>query len=837
MNYKILYILPLFPLILFFNSFTNQKKQKPVSNENIYNTLYQEYLYKPDASQFVSILYDMPACWGSCVTKQLYGWKKPNDSLIYLIDKQFYLYPSECIYVHDTSFVDFVKNNYTTVQKEDEDGIPRRISSYSRESTPIHPIIIAAWTHSIGNKELSKKVFDTWEKSNKSVTVDSSLQMWKNHMEWTAFAGLIHHYMIRKDKIAERHGLQIKTLYPNVINDYYQSEALIKEIERKKQAGKYNVKPDSIPADYHKWQWKQKAEFLISRLDEIDQRQWGQPGGVSLAEDWRIKHIVQIGDSIVPMLIDVIEKDKRFTRSVHFWRDFSRSRTLLNVKEAALTAIMCIWQDPLFEPAATGDNFTSRGDSLAHQLVAQLRFQLKGYNGKTLDKRKVEILLDRTKESADRRTAASLLANYGSEVSYGTMVWTSRMDGKKENTNPLIEKWKNPSIAEMIWNEFQYDIQLINHDISDVTTNDDYENIIVDYLYSLIDLGDKTIVPTLKNAYKNATDVMLKRNLAYACYWLGDKETWGKYCGELQKGEIKLPPISYTNVNVSYGNPAVQPGNRELRGIISYLQSVKDTSSTETLNKITSQGHPYYHWIELRILQLTGGYDSDYNDDDVYYNSTWCIEILKRNLDNKKDSDISLKFYPGSGITAEMDWSGQSSVPMHKLWDTSEFEPKKEHSMRARICDMASLKLYHLIFGIPVSHVHLKDKDKRIEQQKAFLNKYTKLREITSDEYNTINELYNGTRYVPDLPKLDHAATQDDVNAGKAIFYMQGNKVANVSLPAWGIHKNDIGKKVSLKYLLVQAEYNSKGELIYGAFTEDGPKIIAASELTDIKKY
>lgn len=802
-------------------------------------TMYEEFLFDPGSAGFVSVHYNMPSCWGDFFPTQFYGWRPSNDSAIYLIDKVFFLYPSECISVNDTSFTQVVESNYLVVADEE---VFNRMDRIAAGGTSIHPLAIAAWCNSKGYKDLGTKVAEQWEKTNEKTDPKNSLSEWHGELMWGAFAGLVHHYMMRKDIIAERHGVQIRNLYPMIGLEYDQAEPVILELERRKQVSHFNNKPDSIPPEYKNWGWKEKAHFIISRLDEVDQRQWGQPGGVSLGYDWRVRELVAIGDSVVPLLIDVIETDKRFTRSVHFWRDFSQDRTVLNVKEVALTAIMSIWQDPLFEPASTGDNFTSRGDLQAAMLAEQLRIQLKSYEGKTLDVRKVEILQDHTKETYDRREAASLLANYGAEMIYGTMVWTNRLSGRDSSKNPLIDKWKNPSIAEMIWEELQYDMKNVERKIG-AKSWDGFGNMVTDYLYSLIDLGDKSILPTIVDAYNKENIDEVKRKLAYAAYWLGDNKPWTDYCMLIQKEKIKLPSIKYVDYNyggsIEYNNPGAQPGYWELRGIVSYLASIPDSISQATYDMITNPGHPYYQWLEIRVLQLTGGYGDDYDEDYLFLRTPWALKILEKNLDNRDSSNISVKYYVGSGMTAASDWGGQSGLRMHEMWDTSDYCKGDDIKLRARNCDMAASMLYELIFGIPVCHVHMADKDDRIEQQKAFLKRFTKLREINHWEYNTVNELYSGTRYVPDIPKLDHPATDDDVNKGRAIFSMPGNTVADVGLPAWAINKKDANtdKKYTLKYLLVQAEYNSKGELIYGAFTEDGPKTIAASELINIEVY
>lgn len=326
-------------LTLLYMSLVMSYAQSNDSNEKQYEKWFNDFLFKPADAKFVSVHYDMPTCWGRPQPSQLYGWKKNNDSLIYLVDKEFYLYPSECNYINDTSFKDLVKSTYLKAETEMETF--DRMHSFSTGELIIPPVVIAAWCNAQGEVELGKEVMKVWRSQHPKTKPDSLIGAWQSDLQWNAYSGMVHHYMIRKDKIAERHSMRIQKLYPTMLMDD-QGQALINELQRRKQNGNFNQPADSVPPGFENWDYNKRASFLINLLDEVDARQWGQPGGVSLNEDWRVKSLISMGEDVVPMLIDVIEKDKRFTRSVHFWRDFSTSRTVLNVKEAALTAIMSI---------------------------------------------------------------------------------------------------------------------------------------------------------------------------------------------------------------------------------------------------------------------------------------------------------------------------------------------------------------------------------------------------------------------------------------------------------------------------------------------------------------
>ncbi len=85
---------------------------------------------------------------------------------------------------------------------------------------------------------------------------------------------------------------------------------------------------------------KNDVAALVDDLENVDARQWGQPGGVSLAQDLRMQALVKRGDDVVEPLLDAMENDSRLTRSVSFGRDFWRSRHLVSVKEAAYAALV-----------------------------------------------------------------------------------------------------------------------------------------------------------------------------------------------------------------------------------------------------------------------------------------------------------------------------------------------------------------------------------------------------------------------------------------------------------------------------------------------------------------
>ncbi|MCP4442490.1 MAG: hypothetical protein GY810_26590 [Aureispira sp.] len=804
----------------------------PSPDIQLLENLLEAYLYKPNSKQsFVMVRVKKSDAWAYQSMVKRWGWLNESKTTVYFTDGES-IEVSNCDTLAVLDFDRYCKGRTLAENTSDLMDL---------EAIGVFPpsdLVLAAWWHALDNTKMAQLLLAKEREGLREDANDQDmLSALKGQLAWSAYAGMIHNYMINKDTEAYAHGQRFQKLYNNYQKDYPQAKAILQELERRKTTGKFNSKAQPQAPDVAKdWLIDLKIDYLIDALDEIDVRQAGQPGGVPLGEDWRVQALIAIGDTAVPKLIDVIENDKRFTRSVHFWRDFSRYRTVLNVKEAALTAIMSIWQDPIFKPVATGDNFTSRGEAQAKALATQLREQRKKYVGKTLDFRKMEVLQDPKEKMSDRRRAAEDLANFGYRRVIGTTVWSGNWTKRYDGKNPLIEKWKSPTVAEAIWATMLEDLREFDEGEDFMYKEARRESRQQHYLSCFMELGDDRILPKLRKDYAQTIKVYEWRQLAYTCYWLGDTTLWDDYCTRLQQDKIELPKIEYSNGSISHSNPARQPGNKELRGILSCLTTINNPISKKTYQKITSSGHSYYPWIEKRLLQLTGGYDDDGNMKEIWYNKDFCLDIYKKNLDNTNNSDIQLKYYVGSGITSIMDWGGQSSFRLHELWDTSDYCNGEDVTLRARNCDMAASKLYQLIFGIPACHVHLKDKDERIARQKAFLDRFKTFRRLTSKEYNTVNELYAGVRYLPVIPTLNRPATAEDVKGGKALFELKGKgSLADIQLPATAIQKKDKGMEKPLRIYILQAEKNHKGKLVYGTLTEDGPKIFKEGDLINIK--
>jgi hypothetical protein len=160
---------------------------------------------------------------------------------------------------------------------------------------------------------------------------------------WNAFERATTAHMRGDDRLALADARMLAKIQPLIEaeakqrgfkpdTDYSKKQlmALLADCERR--VAKANQNNPSLP--------KNDFAALIDDLQNVDARQWGQPGGVSLARDPRVEVLVKRGNEAVEPLLDAMENDTRLTRSVSFGRSFHRSRHLISVSEVAYAALV-----------------------------------------------------------------------------------------------------------------------------------------------------------------------------------------------------------------------------------------------------------------------------------------------------------------------------------------------------------------------------------------------------------------------------------------------------------------------------------------------------------------
>lgn len=454
------------------------------ADQKLLARLLKEILCDPRGAQFVRVKTVCHSAWGHSSEIAREGWLKSDKGADRVFFTDGWSIPAPAPEkMEKLDFLDFCRKRIAEAEKKPSEEEERKAifgnmrmtaDGYLGESN----LMLAAWLLALDQPDLASKALllarENAEESQRSraddeeskkVSIDDRLVLvLKDDLAWEAFAGMVHAYMVRADQEAFEHGERLLRLYPeSVKKEYTQAEAIMAELKRRKEKGTFGKTPsEGLPEGFAAWEPEKKVAWLIDSLEEVDVRQWGQPGGVPLGMDHRVAALIQLGDPAVPSLIDTIEKDERLTRSVHFWRDFARDRTVLSVREAALTAVMSILKVHAFEPVATGDNFTSRGSDENAKVVKQLREYWKKNGNQPLTERMMNVLTNPKSDFKATQEAAHNLGHYGERSTISTTVFSDFLAKLPEGPNPVIEKFSKPTVAEAILAAMDRD--LAHHD-------------------------------------------------------------------------------------------------------------------------------------------------------------------------------------------------------------------------------------------------------------------------------------------------------------------------------------------------------------------------------------
>jgi hypothetical protein len=604
------------------------------ADEKLLLQLSRDFLFDPKGAERVEVALSLRSVWSSSTVVKVQGWlvKLKDGARVYFTDGASVPAPVAQL----RKKIDFVaecKKRYDGDPKKvaAPDVVGGRFAQMGRNGLGLaddSDLVFAAWLYRLGEKRLAAKALARVSDRRKEI-----IRVRKD-LAWTAYAGLVHAYMDRADEEALGHGERLLRLFAAEATEYNQTAAIVRDLKRRKKQGTFGKAGTSeLPEDFAKLETKKQIALLIEALQDVDARQRGQPGGVHLAGDFRVAGLIKIGDPAVPALIDVLERDERLTRSVHFWRDFARYRTVLSVREAALTALMSILRVRVFEPRSTGDNFTSRGDEAAKEGAKKLRAYWKEYGMLSFDERMMKVLKDPNSSFEDLREAADNLANLGAERSVGTTAWTNVTKGRPKGPNPAVKKFSNPTAAEAILSAMDRD--LASHDAKPKDFLHDYRRRKLEdrYLFPLIELGDKRIAARLAKRAGPTESIRMRRKWAYTACRLGDAEPMKKYADDFRAGKINLPANDEPQTN-----PFDQPGYVELRGIVRYLSGVSLPEADRALHALADRKHPSH--AEAAKAVLTEPYRFEHEGWTAH---PYCLTILRTALDDEKLRDQAVK--------------------------------------------------------------------------------------------------------------------------------------------------------------------------------------------------
>lgn len=177
---------------------------------------------------------------------------------------------------------------------------------------------------------------------------------------------------------------------------------------------------------------------LAEALEDVAAKQWGQPGGISWTGEPVIDAIIAEGTDIVPVLLDVMERDNRLTRTVSFGRDFFPPRTIHTVQRAATVALISVW--PSAEAVKGSDHAN---------YVANLRSEWAKNGNLTESQRWLKVLQDDSAGPDAWYRAAQELTSPKSQSRQGGFISISPVGDKTLKGEDLREEFGGQVIQAM----------------------------------------------------------------------------------------------------------------------------------------------------------------------------------------------------------------------------------------------------------------------------------------------------------------------------------------------------------------------------------------------------
>jgi len=692
-------------------------------------------LTDPTGKQYCTVTVVARSCWGSAEEVEVAAWYQPavgkTPARVYFTDGDW-IAASE-----DLKERDFLAESKALLtprepgRKEESFRRMRMVAAGSAAGVP--SLARAAWLAKLGHEELAAKIVaklkgdDTrWGNEPKNERPHERLvRRLTTDLAWRAYADTVHAYMQRADLEALRHAKRLNKKYPDFATEFGDGKALLAELERRQRAETLGKAAAEKRDEFDSWEKERQVRWLIGQLDEVDARQWSQPGGVHLAGDWRVEALIAIGDPAVERLIETIEQDRRLTRSVHFWRDFARRRTVLSVREAALSAVMSILKVRVFEPASTGDNFTSRGEEAATDTAERLRRYWNKHGQMPFEDRMMAVLIDKTSNQEAMREAAVNLARISDQRTLGTTVFSDveTVGPDEAPPNPAIKKFKNPTAAEAMLAAMDRD--LAQHDKTEKGGGSwDYRRRRIErtYFHAVMQLGDERIAPELRRRCDAADTLRMRRQYAFATHVLGDAEPLNAFANEFKAGRIAFPANDRDHTSWDE-----QPGTVELAGIVGALGSAKTPAADAALAALTDPKHPGYAIAAQAIRDLKPGW----SDDEAWFAHRYCIKLLGRELDNTTLTGTVVSVNDeGHYVERHQGGSSSGSIP-----DVIADPASRRQRAELRRCDVAASKLHELVIGLPGFHPLMKDADQRLDKlRKTLEQSMGSLRSATSEE-------------------------------------------------------------------------------------------------------
>jgi len=516
---------------------------------------------------------------------------------------------------------------------------------------------------------------------------------------WTEYLAGLDRFTTGDDREARAQWRHLQQFYPALAQGFGTPvRDLVADLERRLAARTGEPAPTAPPAGFESWPPERRVGWLVGQLDEVAEPQEGSPGGVALWKDWRVQRLIAEGEPAVPALLAAVEHDGRFTRSVHFWRDFVRQRTVLTVREPALTAAQAILGITVFAPASTGDDFTSGGAAAGARAADELRAFYAKWHDVPDEERWMRLLADPATPAARAREAGARLARLGSVEVAGTTVWADASTAPDvEAQRRAVARISHPTIAEAMLGALDRELATDGGGSGTSPRESARDEAIRAWSRLLSELGDRRVTAELARRAESETSSRSHVALVEAGARLGDTDPLDAWARRIAAGEVPLLDADVWG----YG-----PLNQAL----SLLFDHPTAATIEARTRLADADHPWSAPLRHALLDLPAEGPTTGLHEDAWL----AMRLLRAALDDATPSGVEYTIEEGSRLVVRGHWTQTGGLPS-LLADPA----TRRDALASRVCDEAAYRLASWFPGMPLFHPLLLGSDARVAAIRA----------------------------------------------------------------------------------------------------------------------
>ncbi len=774
--------------------------------------LMKDFLFDPKGAERVTFKMIGPSIWGLKNEEPAEGWLVPgrdgNAARVYFADGHS-IVASTAKEMTKVDFVSACRVFYVpSPRKEFEDRVEEYLTKQKMGAGAVesgtNSLALAAWLYRFGQESLAAQALADARDGVKDLRDQLRVSLVK-----AIAKDMLDLFLVRADVEAFTCAERILRICPEPgkYSELSDTAQLVDQIKRRKKKDTFGKKPpEKRPEGFASWSVKQKAAYLIEMLEEVDVRMSGI--GVRIESDSRVQELIRLGEAAVPSLLDALEKDERLT---HSWSHPIPTLQLyvINVREAAETALFGILKVSDFDPFQHDTHRHGEDWNSPKKRAERARAYWEKFGHLPFDERMMKVLTDPRMTGSAKQQAMRNLARIDSSSFSSPFILETFNPSPPRQVNPVVAKFKNPTVAEAIMNQLDAELKAFDERIPkkilkyNLFMRRGTEQL---YLSTLVELGDTRIAKVVAERASLATEPDVRRIWGEAAHHLGEKAVFKSFIDDFRQGKL--------------GRFDDEEGAKELIKTMSAMIRVNTPEANDALVALAEPNHPLAKLVASQIA-------------DQHFAHPYCLLILRRALDDTAPTGATI-VVEGNDIF----WRGGRRHFPQSISDFFADTSMRRDQVPERACDIAAEQISKLVGGLPTYHPLFKDADKRLDRFKAAFDRFAgNYRRATNLEAIVLNlYTWEHAAYLPDIRSAGHAATAADVKAGKAIFHLDGQgKPAKLELPAVAELQAEMSKDKPARLLILQAEVGPDGETTYGVVTTGAVRTATALELTNIR--